>query len=51
MEHIPTQRPEPGTKEHCNSTGGTITYTKTGLIHTAGQKYTGETPVQEQDEE
>ena len=26
-----------------SSTGGTITYTKTGLIHSAGKAYSGET--------
>jgi hypothetical protein len=26
-----------------SSTGGTITYTKTGLIHTAGKAYSGKT--------
>ena len=25
-----------------SSTGGTITYTKTGLIHTAGKAYSGQ---------
>lgn len=28
-------------KTIASSTGGTITYTKTGLIHTAGKAYSG----------
>jgi hypothetical protein len=38
---------KPGTKQP-SSTGGTITYTKTGLVHTAGKNFSGaqqETPV------
>lgn len=31
---------KPGTKIP-SSTGGTITFTKTGLIHTAGKTYSG----------
>jgi len=30
-----------------SSTGGTITYTKTGLIHRAGQAYSGKIAQQE----
>jgi hypothetical protein len=30
-----------------SSTGGTITYTKTGLIHTAGTAYSGKIAQQE----
>jgi hypothetical protein len=30
-----------------SSTGGTITYTKTGLIHTAGKAYSGKIAAQE----
>ena len=30
-----------------SSTGGTITYTKTGLIHTAGKAYSGKMAQQE----
>jgi hypothetical protein len=30
-----------------SSTGGTITFTKTGLIHTAGKAYTGKIAAQE----
>jgi hypothetical protein len=30
-----------------SSTGGTITYTKTGLIHTAGTSYSGKIAQQE----
>jgi hypothetical protein len=30
-----------------SSTGGTITYTKTGLIHTAGKAYSGQIAQQE----
>ena len=33
---------KPGTKIP-SSTGGVITYTKTGLIHTAGKAYSGKT--------
>ncbi len=31
-----------------SSTGGTITYTKTGLIHTAGKAYSGKIAAQEE---
>jgi hypothetical protein len=30
-----------------SSTGGTITYTKTGLIHSAGKAYSGKIAAQE----
>jgi hypothetical protein len=30
-----------------SSTGGVITYTKTGLIHTAGKAYSGKIAAQE----
>lgn len=30
-----------------SSTGGTITYTKTGLIHSAGKQYSGKIAQQE----
>jgi hypothetical protein len=30
-----------------SSTGGTITFTKTGLIHTAGKAYSGKIAAQE----
>lgn len=30
-----------------SSTGGTITYTKTGLIHTAGKAYSGKMAAEE----
>lgn len=33
---------KPGT-QIASSTGGTITFTKTGLIHTAGKAYSGKT--------
>lgn len=33
---------KPGTQIP-SSTGGTITYTKTGLIHSAGKAYSGKT--------
>ena len=38
-----TDYPQPGTKVACKGTGGTITYTATGYIHTGGQKYSGKT--------
>lgn len=31
---------KPGTQKS-SSTGGTITYTKTGLVHTAGKNFSG----------
>jgi hypothetical protein len=31
---------KPGTQQP-SSTGGTITYTKTGLVHTAGKNFSG----------
>jgi hypothetical protein len=34
--------PKPGTQVP-SSTGGTITYTKTGLVHSAGKAYSGKT--------
>jgi hypothetical protein len=34
-------------KPIASSTGGVITYTKTGLIHTAGKAYTGKIAAQE----
>lgn len=34
-------RPAVGTRQPCPSTGGVIEYTKTGIIHTGGQRYTG----------
>jgi hypothetical protein len=34
-------------KPQASSTGGTITYTKTGLIHTAGKAYSGKIAAQE----
>ena len=34
-------------KTIASSTGGTITFTKTGLIHTAGKAYTGKIAAQE----
>ena len=34
-------------KPQASSTGGTITSTKTGLIHTAGKAYTGKIAAQE----
>lgn len=37
---------QPGTKIP-SSTGGTITFTKTGLIHTAGTAYSGKIAAQE----
>ena len=40
-------RPAPGTQTS-SSTGGTITYTQTGLIHTAGKNFSGR--AAEQDE-
>jgi hypothetical protein len=41
--------PTPGTKVACKSTGGVITYTRTGYTHTGGQKYSGKTAeVEEQ---
>jgi hypothetical protein len=33
---------KPGTQQP-SSTGGTITYTKTGLVHTAGKHFSGST--------
>ena len=36
------QRLEVGTRVPCRATGGTILYTKTGLIHTGGRAYGGE---------
>lgn len=35
------------TKSIPSSTGGVITYTKTGLIHTAGKAYSGKIAQQE----
>ena len=35
------------TKSVPSSTGGVITYTKTGLIHTAGKAYSGKIAAQE----
>ena len=35
------------TKSIPSSTGGVITYTKTGLIHTAGKAYSGKIAAQE----
>jgi hypothetical protein len=37
---------KPGTTQP-SSTGGTITYTKTGLIHSAGKAYSGKIAAQE----
>ena len=37
---------KPGTTTP-SSTGGTITYTKTGLIHSAGKAYSGKIAAQE----
>ena len=37
---------KPGTQIP-SSTGGTITFTKTGLIHSAGKAYSGKTAEQE----
>jgi len=34
-------------KPIASSTGGTITYTKTGLIHSAGKAYSGKIAAQE----
>ena len=34
-------------KTIASSTGGTITFTKTGLIHTAGKAYSGKIAAQE----
>ena len=34
-------------KQVPSSTGGVITYTKTGLIHTAGKAYSGKIAAQE----
>ena len=34
-------------KPQASSTGGVITYTKTGLIHTAGKAYSGKIAAQE----
>ena len=34
-------------KSIASSTGGTITFTKTGLIHTAGKAYSGKIAQQE----
>lgn len=34
-------------KTIASSTGGTITFTKTGLIHTAGKAYSGKAAQQE----
>jgi hypothetical protein len=34
-------------KQVPSSTGGTITYTKTGLIHSAGKAYSGKIAAQE----
>lgn len=42
-------QPIPGTQVPCNSTGGTLTYTKTGYIHTGG-KY-GSSPAAKQTEQ
>jgi hypothetical protein len=39
--HTMTQKSIP------SSTGGTITYTKTGLIHSAGKAYSGKIAAQE----
>lgn len=48
MTNTNTGRPKEGTQEVCASTGGTIRYTKTGLIHTGGKNYTGRTAEKEQ---
>jgi hypothetical protein len=32
-------KPEAGTRVHCEATGGTIVYTKTGFVHYAGKVY------------
>lgn len=37
---------KPGTQIK-SSTGGTITYTKTGLIHSAGKAYSGKLATEE----
>ena len=34
-------------KPQASSAGGTITYTKTGLIHSAGKAYSGKIAAQE----
>ena len=34
-------------KSFTSSTGGTVTYTKTGLIHSAGKAYSGKIAAQE----
>ena len=34
-------------KTFTSSTGGTVTYTKTGLIHSAGKAYSGKIAAQE----
>ena len=38
---MPVQNPIPGTQK-ASSTGGTIIYTKTGLIHNSGKQYGGD---------
>lgn len=40
------QNPKPGTTQP-SSSGGLIIYTKTGLIHKAGNHYSGKTATQE----
>jgi hypothetical protein len=37
---------KPGTQVK-SSTGGTITYTKTGLVHSAGKAYSGKLATEE----
>ena len=44
-------RPRAGTKETCQSTGGTITYTANGLIHKGGKQYTGGATVDNDSDE
>ena len=46
-ELIQVPNPPAGTQIRCASTGGMITYTKTGLIHTSGKAYSGLTAEQE----
>ena len=46
MTSTTRQRPAPGTQE-TSSTGGTITWTRTGLIHTAGRNFSGRAAEQE----
>lgn len=44
-----TSKPIPGTQIPCNSTGGKITFTRTGFIHTGGKNY-GNQPVKDDKE-